>query len=139
MDNRWRWAFAISGGLILIGGPMHPGGTMEQMLADPNWLPGHLLVLGGFLALLVGLILLRGTPRGAAISRVLRLAIAAAVLQSIEMFLHAIAVLDLEHLKAGQSTPVLTTHLTIAVVIYPLFAIALIAFIVADLRAKAVG
>jgi hypothetical protein len=135
----WRVALVLSGVLIAVGGPRHPRGAMVQMLADPAWVPAHALMCAGFAALLVALVLFRRRalpPRTAWWSR---LAVAAAALQTIEMGLHAAAVVDHAHLAAGQPTPVLTTHLAIAVPIYPLFAVAMIGLMVAGARDRSLG
>ena len=127
----WRVGFFAGAVLILIGGPQHPNGTMEEMLANPSWVPGHTLVTGGFVAILIGLLLLQREvvlpPRTA---RWVRLAIIGTTLQVIEMVLHTAAVVDRFNLAAGASTPVLTTHLTLAIVFYPLFAASIIGLIV---------
>jgi len=118
---------------------MHPGGTMAEMLADPRWLPGHLLVFGGLVAMLVGLRAYGRTPAAESMRRVLRFAKMATAVQAIEMFLHAMAFVDLQRLQAGRVTPVLTTHLSLAVIAYPLFAAAVIALIVAGARRRVLG
>src|ERR1043166_2583796 len=111
----WRILLIISGLLILIGGPMHPGGTMEQMLANPRWIPGHSLVLLGFVLFLAALGAFRNSKQlPSRTQNWLKLAIAGAVLQTIEMAFHTAAVVDHDHLAAGQSTPVLSTHLTLS-------------------------
>src|SRR6185312_1991711 len=69
----------------------------------------------------------------------LRWAIVAAALQTVEMTLHTLAFVDHDHLVAGQPTPVLSTHLTLAVVVYPLFALTMIGIIVAGARERALG
>ena len=51
-------------------------------------------------------------------------------LQIVEMVLHTAAVVDHGNLVAGQSTPVLTTHLAAAVVFYPAFSATVIGLIV---------
>lgn len=138
MQQTWRGAFIASGVLIGWGGSMHPGGTMEQMLADPAWLPGHLMIFGGFVALGLGMWgLRRRSPQ--AMSRTVTLALAATALQALEMFLHSIAYVDLEQLRAGASTPVLTAHLTLTPIAYPIFAIAISLYIVSAARHKVVG
>lgn len=136
----WRASFLVGGALILAGGPMHPAGTMAQMLADPRWVPGHALVTVGFAVLTMGLILLarsRTMPAGAA--GWLRFAIAGAALQTIEMVPHTLAVVDHGNLVAGHATPVLSTHLALSVVAYPVFGVALAGFILAAARERAVG
>jgi hypothetical protein len=54
-----------------------------------------------------------------------RLALAAAGLAVVEMALHSAAVLDAAHLRAGQPTPILTTHLMLTAVVNPLLGLAL--------------
>jgi hypothetical protein len=138
MRKIWRVAFIASGVLIAWGGSMHPGGTMEEMLSDPTWLPGHMLVCGGFVAFAVGLWTLRSrTPK--AMRRIADVALGATALQAIEMLVHAMAYVDLEHLKAGQPTPVLTTHLALTTLVYPLFGIVMSVYILAAARHKVVG
>src|ERR1051325_8779762 len=61
----WRLCFILAALFIMIGGPLHPKGdrtmttmaAMAEMLANPSWVPAHALMLAGFVALLVGLIL----------------------------------------------------------------------------------
>ncbi len=138
----WRLLFLLSGGLLLAGGPRHPGGTMVEMLGDPEWIPAHTLMLAGFVAFLAGLLLFQ-SMHGAALTipvrRSLRLAIAGTALQTVEMLLHTLAAFDHDHLVAGSPTPILSTHLMLAVVAYPLFAAAIIWFIVSTWRARALG
>jgi hypothetical protein len=137
---RWRLFVLFAGILILLGGPMHPDGSMAEMLADPTWVPGHTLVALGFASLLVGLVLLGHTRRVPDGSRGwLRFAIVATALQTLEMVLHTAAVVDHGNLVAGYATPVLSTHLALAVALYPVFAAAIIAFIVVGARDGAMG
>lgn len=137
----WRAAFAACAVFILLGGPRHPGDeTMEQMLANPEWVPSHALMLAGFTALLVGLILWRRSGAGAAVpARWYGLAVFGTAVQVVEMALHTAAVVDLGHLRAGQPTPVLTTHMTMVIFGYPLFALAISALIVAAARERSLG
>lgn len=136
----WRICFLLAAAGILAGGPRHPGGTMAEMLAHPDWLLSHVLVLAGFVALLAGLILYArsGTlPDGT--RRWTRLAIIGTALQVVEMIFHTAAMVDHANLVAGRATPVLTIHLALAVVLYPVFAITIIGFIVAAARERALG
>jgi hypothetical protein len=68
-----------------------------------------------------------------------RIAIAGAALQCVEMILHTLAAFDHANLMAGHATPILSTHLALAVVAYPLFAAATIGFIVTTARTRALG
>ena len=131
----WRPCFLLAGVFILIGGPLHPGGTMEQMLAHPNWVPSHLLQLAGFLALGAGLVLhRRAVPLSEQSTRWSRWALYGTALQAFEMVLHTASSVDHGRLMAGEPTPVLTAHLALAVVAYPLFAAAIVGWILATAR-----
>lgn len=140
--GRYGWRlFLLLGGLgIFVGGSMHPGGTMAEMLADPNWLPGHALVTFGFIGLSAGLLVWgRGTALPPRTGRWLTLAFWASVMQSIDMAFHTAAMVDLDRLVAGEPTPVLTTHLWMTAIVYPLFAAILVGFLVATSRDRLLG
>lgn len=137
---RWRLPLLLAGVLVLLGGPRHPGGTMAEMLAHPDWVPGHVLVTAGFAALLAGLVLLaRSGTVPAPGARWLRFAIAATVLQTVEMVVHTASVVDHGNLVAGRATPVLSTHLALAVAFYPAFGAAAAGLILTAARTRAVG
>lgn len=137
---RWRIAFLLSGVLILLGGPRHPGGSMAEMLAHPDWLLSHTLVLAGYATLLAGLVLLRrAAPLPPRTTTWLRLAVAAAAVQTLEMVLHTLAYVDHDRLVAGDATPLLSTHLVVAVAAHPLFAAGIIGLIVAGARDGVLG
>lgn len=136
----WRVCFIVAALLMMAGGPQHPGGTMAEMLADPKWIPAHLLILAGIVTFLVGLLLYRqSTALPRATQRWLRFAIIGTVLQIIEMAMHTAAVLDHHHLVAGQATPVLSTHLWLAVFFYPIFGLTITGFIIAGFRDHVIG
>jgi len=136
----WRPLFLLAGILILMGGPRHPNGTMAEMLADPEWVPAHALMLASFIALLLGLVLYR---RAFALpgrtSRWVRLAAVGTALQAVEMAVHTGAFVDHANLVAGRATPVLTTHLWLAVVAYPVFAVAIVGLILATARDRSLA
>jgi alkylhydroperoxidase/carboxymuconolactone decarboxylase family protein YurZ len=135
----WRPLFILAGGLVLAGGPRHPGGTMVEMLGNPEWIPAHTLMLAGFVSLLLGLVAFSREALTPTMRRWARLAIAGAALQAVEMALHTAAALDHANLMAGRATPILSTHLALAVVAYPVFAASIIGFIVATARERAMG
>ena len=139
MKNLWRGLFVAAGVLIVWGGSQHPDGTtMAQMLADPTWRPTHMLMLVGFVALTVALATwIRMAPPP--MRRLMMLIVAAAALQTFEMFLHTIADVDAENARVGGSTPVLTAHLQMSLFVYPIFAVAMIAFIVRMTQARLIG
>lgn len=135
----YRLAFAAAGPLLIFGALRHPRVPgMPAMLAHADWLLSHLLQLAGYLALLGGL-MLYGRARGAEPGPWLRLAVVGAALQTIEAAFHAAAVVDLDRLNAGHATPVLTTHLRLAVIFYPAFALSMAALIVTGARRRALG
>lgn len=135
----WRPLFILAGGLILAGGPRHPGGTMVEMLGNPEWIPAHTMMLAGFLSLLFGLVAFARGARTPAARRWARLAIAGTAAQVLEMALHTAAALDHANLMAGRATPILSTHLALAVVAYPVFAATIIGFIIVSARERVIG
>lgn len=139
-SNRWRAFFVLSAALLLSGGPLHPGGSMADMLAHPSWIPSHALMFAGFVALLIGLVAYsRGRPLPERTRRWLRIAVIGTALQAAEMAFHTAAVVDQANLVAGRPTPVLTTHLWLSVVCYPAFGASFIGFVIASLRDGLLG
>lgn len=136
----WRVLLFLCGVCISIGGPQHPGGTMLEMLQDPIWFTAHAWVTAGFIALTAALFIIKGqlTP-GSRAARAMKWALPATIFQTIEMGLHTAAYVDAGHLAAGHATPVLTTHLTLALFAYPIWGFTMIAFVVAAMRDRAVG
>ena len=136
----WRIGFVLAAAGLLTGGPLHPGGTMAEMLAHPDWLLSHILQLAGFIAMAAGLwAFAAAVPLPARSRRWCRLAVGGTILQAIEMAFHAAAMVDHHNLVSGASTPILTTHLVMAVTLYPVFALALTGFIVAAARDRVLG
>lgn len=137
----WRALLVLAGVLIVIGGMNHPRDpSMAEMLANPDWVWSHTVLLVGFLALLGGLVLYgRATEPPPRTRRWLKWAVIGTVLQSIEMVLHTVSVVDAEHLAAHAATPVLNVHLTMTVLFYPIFAATVIGFILATARDRSLG
>jgi hypothetical protein len=136
----WRGLFVLAGLLIIVGGPQHPDGTMAEMLADPRWVRSHALMLAGFTSLLAGLaVYARGAALAPGVRLWLRLALVGLTLQSVEMAFHTAASVDVENLLAGRPTPVLTTHLWMTPIFYPIFAVTCAGFVVVATRAGVMG
>jgi hypothetical protein len=136
----WRALFVIGGLLVAIGGPQHPGGTMLDMLRDPAWFRAHALVFSGILAWTIGVwLFIQSRPASALPDRWLRFALVMTTLQMLDMAVHTMAYVDADALAAGAATPVLTTHLWLTVVIYPIFGIAMIGFIWTTQRKRLLG
>ena len=127
--QNWRLALGLSGLFLFAGGPLHPEGDAGRdfdgatlaMLADPNWVPSHALMLVSFVFLLLGLIgLMRsGLMRDRRLAPLTTVAVVGAALAVVEGVLHLAAVVDAEALRAGRPTPILNAHLALAVVAYP--------------------
>jgi hypothetical protein len=113
---------------------------MAEMLQDPKWVPAHALMLAGFVVLILALILYRRTvtasPRT---QRWVRVALLCTAVQAVEMALHTAAAIDRDALVAGGSTPVLTVHLALSVIAYPLFAVGMIGLIVSGAAERRLG
>ena len=136
----WRSLFFLSALLLPIGGLQHPDGTMAEMLAHPAWVRAHALMLAGFLALFVGLFFLRShATLPEATRRWTRFALIGTALQVVEMALHTAAVVDHANLVAGNATPVLSTHLAAAVVLYPVFSASVVGLIIVGARDGVLG
>lgn len=135
----WRVLFGVAGVVIFFGGPMHPRGTMEQMLAHEDWVMSHVLMTVAFAVLAAGLAMLARQAASPRLARWTRFAIIATVLQTLEMAVHTAAYVDHANLVAGAPTPVLTTHTWMAVVVSPLFGLSVAGFILAATRDRAAG
>lgn len=128
-SRAWRAAFVV-GGLLYLGGVQHPHGRMVDMLSDPAWVRAHVTILAGLLALGGGLAAFRREVNGSpALRRWLGFAIVMTLLEVVEMAVHTVAFVDAGALAAGGPTPVLTTHLWMATLVYTPYAIALIGVI----------
>ena len=136
----WRGLFAAAGIFMLLGGPKHPGGTMLEMLQHPDWLMSHVLVTIGYALMVAGLVAFSRTASNTdAMKRWTKIAIAGTVLMTIEMIFHTAAMVDAGHLAAGHATPVLTTHLAMAVTFYPIFGASSALFFIKGMRERAIG
>ena len=130
----WRIALGAAGAALLAGGALHPDADssaplreeLAVMTADPNWVPGHSLVVLGTV-LLVGALymarLQRVWPRST--DRVVVAVTAAFALYAVETVFHLAAAVDSDALHAGHAAPVAFTHIGLAAVLYPVSGIAL--------------
>lgn len=132
-SRAWRLAFVLSGVAMFVGGPQHPSPDLSRsfhestavMLANPSWVPSHLGLLAAYILLLAGLWLWGRTSAPAGVTRSwLRFALVAVALGVVEMAFHTASVVDLAHLRGGEPTPILTTHLVLAATVNPLLGIA---------------
>jgi hypothetical protein len=110
---------------------------MAEMLGHPDWLRSHALMLAGFVALLGGIVShRRAMPLPPASAKWSRIATWGALLQIIEMAVHTVAYVDLQNLITGKPTPVLSTHLWLSALFYPIFAVTMIGWILATARER---
>ena len=135
----WRILFVVAGMLLLAGGPRHPGGSMLEMLRHHDWFMAHALVTLGYATMAAGLVAFSRTVANTPMKRWTWFAIGATALQTVEMAVHTAAMVDAGNLAAGHATPVLTTHLTMSMVFYPLFGLATAAFFIKGMRERAIG
>ncbi len=127
--DAWRPLVGAAGVLLLVGGAMHPQGDdvgnfkeeLVTMMDDPSWVPGHALMALSSLLLLVALLRIRRSGAWDAAGRPLPLAVLATAVNTVELVLHTLAVVDKDQLAAGGMPPVTFAHLTMAVIAYPLF------------------
>lgn len=138
--DAWRVAFFAAGALILAGAPRHPRGTMEEMLVHHDWFIAHATMVVAFVALAAGLVMFSRLPGLSGSLRLwTRLSAVGAALEALEMTVHTAASVDAANLIAGHGTPVLTTHLNMALVIYPLFGMAIAVFMIKGMQERVVG
>lgn len=143
----WRPAFLFAGIALMVGGPRHPAPRPELpfsestalMLAHPDWVPSHLLMLAAFCFLLTALLIWQRRAHPPASRRWTRFALFAVALAVLEMAFHTAAGIDLERLRAGSATPILTTHLTLAAIANPLLAVGLAAVALQGARFRQLG
>jgi hypothetical protein len=92
------------------------------MLRHPQWAPAHALLLVGAVLVAYGLVLAQRDERFAAlVGAPLLWAIVASVVWCSEGVFHLMAWRDEGALMSGGPTPILTTHLVLAVIGYPAF------------------
>lgn len=148
MLRSWRLFLGAAGILLFFGGPLHPRAdpalpfnvSTAAMLADPHWPISHGLMLAGDVCVLLALIgLRRRTDIPISLRRALQLAVIGASLAVVEMAFHLAAVVDRAALVAGAATPVLTIHLSLAVVAFPVFGLSMSAVAFLGARQRAIG
>ncbi len=134
---------AVGGLLMAAGTNLHPRAeratvrdSLADMLGSPVWNLSHLLILAG-LVMSVGAFVIARRERafGASVERWLTVAIVAWGLASIELVPHLLAVRDLEALHHHEATPILDTHLMLAVGSTPALGLSAVALAVSIARA----
>ncbi len=118
---------------------------MKDMLVDPAWVPAHASVFVGFVVITLGLVFFRRSVQiSRNMDRWLLATIVLALFQILEVGLHTLAYRDAATLlpgavDGGMSTPILTTHLWLATLVFTPFAIALIGLIWTGQRERLLG
>ena len=129
-NQRWRGLVAGAGLVSFVGGAMHPqapdGLSFEDelinMMESDLWVPGHGLLALGAALLLLGFLRVRASGRWPEAAGLLRYAVIATAVYTAELVFHTAAIVDREALAdTGDFGPVLTIHLALAFVAYPLF------------------
>lgn len=126
--NRWRYAFALGGATMAIGGPLHPESDAEDSLRDElatmtsgdTWVLSHTLIAIGTTLLAIGLwSALRNRSWPASMTRALRVVAITMSLYFVETFVHLASAVDSDALADGDAAPVAFTHIGLALVLYP--------------------
>jgi len=140
----WPWAMAAGGVLFLIGGPLHPSSDSSlpesqataELIGGGTWIPSHALILAGAIGYLIGLFGLARSrmPLSTSARRAAWVAEVGAVLLAVEGVFHLGAFLDEDAALAGDSIPILSTHMALSLVVYPLFTFAVGALAVLSRR-----
>jgi len=136
----WPWAFSLGGILFLIGGALHPNDDTSlpeaeqtaESLGAAAWIPAHALLLVGSVGFLIGLVALARSPMSlpTAARRATWVAAVGAALFVVEGVFHLGAFADRDAVLSGEATPLLSTHMAMGLVAYPLFAFAVAALAV---------
>lgn len=140
-DRLWRVLFGLGGIVMAVGGPLHPrDDTMQAMLVNPSWFPSHMAQLVGLALMTLGMMRFRRImPHSPAVRRWSGLAALGLFLQTVEMAFHLASMVDADNLAAGLATPVLSTHIVLAVTSYPLLAILMGGLILVAGRTRELG
>jgi hypothetical protein len=138
-NHAWRLALILSGGVMMIAGPMHPEAEatdslreeLATMTGHDNWVPGHTLIVLSATLLALGLwAAYRSRTWPTSTRRALKIAVVTASLYVVETVFHLASAVDHDALHAGEAAPVAFTHVGLAIVLYPVsgLAIAFLAF-----------
>jgi hypothetical protein len=128
---------------MAVGGSLHPHDAKESLtdtllglLSSPAWGVSHVLIITGVVLVVLGL---AGARRERLFPDQVRLWLTLAIvcwaISVVELVPHLLAGSEHHALEAGESTPMLTTHLTLSVVTGPLLGLSVAALAVAVARA----
>jgi hypothetical protein len=139
-NGLWPWAFSTGGILFLVGGMLHPRSDSSlpeaqataQSLGAATWIPSHAFILASAIAFFIGLLgLARSHMRFATPPRrAAWVAAGGALFFAVEGVFHLGAFADQDAVLAGEDTTFLSTHMTLSLVVYPLFSVAVAALAV---------
>lgn len=132
MSRWWPWVLVGAGLSGFVGALSHPqmdpglvGPETASWIGDPLWGPSHALILLAAVALPFGLVgLARSGPLSTLGRRVAWAAAGVSVLFVVESVPHLLATTEAAAVAAGEATPFLDAHLVGAVIVYPLFGLA---------------
>lgn len=140
----WPWALTAGGLLFLVGGPLHPSSDASlpesrataEFIGAGTWIPSHALILAGAIGYLIGMFGLArsSVPLSTGARRAAWVAAVGAVLFAVESVFHLGAFLDEDAALASEATPILSTHMALSLVVYPLFSFAVAALAVLSRR-----
>lgn len=141
----------LGGAIFFIGGSMHPKQDppdvtvhehLRIMFEDPAWYPSHAVLLLGMVLLAASLVALVRQGALAALPRVQKAGMVAAVTSAIAAFgmlLHLVAGSEADKIAAGGSTPIVNVHLVVETLTVPAFGFSIAAFAVLAAFGRIVG
>lgn len=149
-DARLGASLLVLGGVTyIVGGGLHPKGgasdetKLEQlrvMFLDDRWYTSHALLLLAMVSLTAGLLLVaRAGGLPASVVRVLRPALAVALVATAAMVLHLLVATQEAGLRDGGTTFLVQVHTVAETVVVPLFGLAVVALAVVGGLTGALG
>lgn len=145
------WGLLAGGAFFLVGGPMHPkedppGVSAKEhlrvMFEDPNWYPGHAVLLAGMVLIAVSLVALARGRTLAVVPRAHGAAVVAAFAATVGapgMLLHLVAASDAGAIAAHQSTPITDLQGIVETVTVPAFGLSIAALAVIGAMTRTLG
>jgi hypothetical protein len=143
----WPWALIASAVTFVVGGTLHSdqdpilleSETLPAWIGHPLWVPSHALILAAAVLLIPGLVgLLAARPTlSVGARRAGRVSVVAAVLWALDRVPHLGAAAESAAAAVGQGTPMLVTHMVLALLGYSLLGLSVATLAVLGGRALA--
>lgn len=132
--HAWRFAFVAAGITMAIGGSNHPEGDAEDslrgelatMTSDDAWVMSHTFLAAGAALLALGLwSACRNRSWPSSTHRALRVVAITMSLYFVETIAHLASAIDTDALANGDTAPIASAHVVLAILLYPISGITL--------------